>query len=559
MTAVTFVTPVAPYHAAAVSQAAASVKAQTVPCEHIIIQDEQARGAGWARNQGLARVTTQWVVFLDADDTIEPEYTTRVLSAFDGTRYVYTDWTMGDTVMAAPDCPFHNRTWHPITALVPTAWARAVGGFDETLPGAEDTAFYLALMYSGYCGRRLAAPLFHYGAGGQRARAFVASDAYARVQASFTDKYRGKPMGCCGDKTMPVVIEGDHADGDVLAETLWMGNRSQIGRATGRFYPRSGNGKQMWVDPRDIAAAPNLWRALPVSAVTPEAALNGAAGIADYLMSLSPPVTTYGRYDPSIAHPAEQAVTAPDFDRLIEQGKQLFPSGQIAGAYPIDAETLRMALPHLPKKGTALTVGAGRVGFYCVEFAKLGYRAYVVEPLVSEELRAALDDNPEVELIEAALAPKTGRAKFYVSKTDTNTSSLDPKWWGVYQHDIIEVDTLSVADLFQKLRGKVAVVQLDIEGGEADVLPAIAQREIPVIIFECGGGDIKRTRAGAWTPERMAKSSAAFEALRKAGYVAGAIIDPSKRRVTEFRMSDIPAYTALFHDEFGFGNVVLWR
>lgn len=67
-------------------------------------------------------------------------------------------------------------------------------------------------------------------------------------------------MGCCGDSA-PIDIEPLAGQpGDVLVAAVWMGNRIERGRITGRVYPRAGNGALLYIDPRDQQAAPHLWR-----------------------------------------------------------------------------------------------------------------------------------------------------------------------------------------------------------------------------------------------------------------------------------------------------------
>lgn len=260
---VTVVTAVGPYHLDLLPKVRATVAAQTVPCHHVITLDRDGRGAGWARNVGLARVASLLVVFLDADDTLEPDFIERCLMAYDGSHYVYTDWWQGDERKDAPDCPWMNRTWHCITTLLPAAWACEVGGFNEDLPGGEDTDFYLKLTTAGLCGKRLAEPLFRYGSSGRRAAAFVNGPQFAAVMSQFTERYGGKRMACgdCGNNLdVELPPSGDQQAEDVLAQAIWGGNRVERGRATGRLYPRTGNGKQLWVDPRDVDAAPHLFR-----------------------------------------------------------------------------------------------------------------------------------------------------------------------------------------------------------------------------------------------------------------------------------------------------------
>ena len=70
-------------------------------------------------------------------------------------------------------------------------------------------------------------------------------------------------MGCCGDNPQIEQVPAEGLPGDVLAIATWMGNRRERGRMTGRLYPRTGNGAQVYVDPRDAQAAPQLWHVIP--------------------------------------------------------------------------------------------------------------------------------------------------------------------------------------------------------------------------------------------------------------------------------------------------------
>ena len=274
MEQLTFITAVGPYHAHLVPSIRAQVEQQTHPCAHLIIADHERRGPGWARNAGLAQAATPFVTFLDADDLIAETWAAETLDAFErhnGMRYIYTDHVQEDRVIAAPKCAWVRGTWHVITALLPTAWARAVGGFDETLPAFEDTAFYLALVTSGFCGQRLARPLFEYGAGGQRSARYHGTPVYDAAMRYFSRNYGGRNVGsCCGDpQPGDLIAIGEHLEGDVMAEATWAGNRPQRGRATGRVY-RTGNWKRTWVDPADAAAQPELWQLVRDQGAAPD-------------------------------------------------------------------------------------------------------------------------------------------------------------------------------------------------------------------------------------------------------------------------------------------------
>lgn len=70
-------------------------------------------------------------------------------------------------------------------------------------------------------------------------------------------------MGCCGNEVNTHNQPGNEPQsGDVLASAVYMGNRREWGRVTGRLYPYTGNGKLLYVDPRDIEAAPQHWQAV---------------------------------------------------------------------------------------------------------------------------------------------------------------------------------------------------------------------------------------------------------------------------------------------------------
>jgi hypothetical protein len=291
---VSIVTPVASYHADLLPRAVESVDAQTVECTHIIIHDDDGKGAGWARNKGLELVDTPFVSFLDADDWIAPNFVERCLQAYNGTRYIYSDWHEGESIKRAPDCAWVNGTYHIVTTLIPTVWTRQVGGFPEDLIFAEDTYFYVALCSQGMCGRRLPEPLFYYGAEGQRARRHVNTPVHAEIMGRMVAEFGGKVVGCCGPSepvdNSPI---GMPQEGDILVQALYGGNRTVLGRMTGRTYPRTSYPKTLWVSARDADAMPSMFRRadqappMPVPAPPPvnlqSAHLHGAAQVATAL------------------------------------------------------------------------------------------------------------------------------------------------------------------------------------------------------------------------------------------------------------------------------------
>src|SRR4029453_13599033 len=197
---VSIIIPVGPGHAETLVDALDSVQAQTMPgWECIVVNDgsmpapetrqahpwarfygtgdvddvTKPRGAGHARNTGLRYATAPFTVFLDADDVLHPRFLEETLKAYDG-KYVYTDWaTLTEANRIDGEVETHTveeydaqkmlaGLRHAVTALVPTDWLRAVGGFDEGLPCFEDWDLYCKLAISGYGGQRLSRPLLIY-------------------------------------------------------------------------------------------------------------------------------------------------------------------------------------------------------------------------------------------------------------------------------------------------------------------------------------------------------------------------------------------------------------
>lgn len=270
MVLLTVVIPVGPYHLAAAEEAIASCAAQTLPVDVIRVIDREGRGAGWARNHGLAQVETPFVTFLDADDLLVPTFAERMLSAYDGQHYVYCDHYQDGEHIRAPQTAWVDGTWHVVTTLLPTAWVRFVGGFDDSLIGGEDTDLYWNLRAHGLCGRRCGAALMHYRSGGQRSQTFFKTEQFKAFQTLLHTRYGGRRMACCGENADTLGPINDEMPGAVLVQALWAGNRQQRGAVTGTLYPRAGNGALMWVDARDVAHSPHWWQQVVETPKPPE-------------------------------------------------------------------------------------------------------------------------------------------------------------------------------------------------------------------------------------------------------------------------------------------------
>jgi glycosyltransferase involved in cell wall biosynthesis len=170
--------------AAFVREAVESALSQTVsPCRVIVVDDgstdetrrvleplmaridycyQQNQGVSAARNAGLSRVDSDYCIFLDADDVLEPDALEQLLRRIPSSgdrRIVYgdvlrfrddSDWTQRlCKPHFAGDPPHPARAFFdgggltPSAFLVPTGLARAVEGFQMSLSYAADMHFLM--------------------------------------------------------------------------------------------------------------------------------------------------------------------------------------------------------------------------------------------------------------------------------------------------------------------------------------------------------------------------------------------------------------------------------
>lgn len=255
--------PIAPWHVALAQNAVSSALQQTLKAEVVTVVDEQQKGSGWARNRGAELANSVFLIFVDADDILEPTFLEKTVATWlkaPQPAYVYVDWYRDGEVVRTVDIPrWQENDWHPVTTLIPTGCFKAIGGFDEGLPGIEDKDLYLKLQARGVCGVRCAEPLLWYTSEGKRSTEFRRHPRMADIHKAVRDRYMGDCN--CGKGNGVVETPADQQAGDVLVETTYT-PMSQIGPVTGRNYPRPKgiNGYRLWVDPRDAAFKPDWWQ-----------------------------------------------------------------------------------------------------------------------------------------------------------------------------------------------------------------------------------------------------------------------------------------------------------
>lgn len=224
--------------------------------------DLDRRGPAWTRNQGVAATSAPFLVFLDADDTLAPDFVEECLRVWRTGTYIFTNWLMEDKEIQSTH--YCGGGWHVVTTLLARRYFERVGGFNNASKGGEDTELYRGLMARGVCGVHLRKPLVSYNkplADG-RSKTFIGSDEYRKVLSDLFIKYGSYSMCCGGDGVQMMIPGNQHLDGDILVQATWMGNRVEHGRATGRIYPRTGNGKLLWIDPKDLAVMGSLYVAI---------------------------------------------------------------------------------------------------------------------------------------------------------------------------------------------------------------------------------------------------------------------------------------------------------
>lgn len=137
---------------------------ETMSGINLMILRQDHKGAGAARNKGLEAATADYVAFLDADDEWLPEKLARSLEEIRRTNSVLVSHNYllhessgreiavekCDKNFQAPGDRFVNlykKGYIATSAVVAKREAiLAVGGFDESLPTAQDFALWLALL-----------------------------------------------------------------------------------------------------------------------------------------------------------------------------------------------------------------------------------------------------------------------------------------------------------------------------------------------------------------------------------------------------------------------------
>lgn len=139
-----------------------SIWSQThLPDAVSIAIDHYRQGAAVTRNRSLYMANTEWIVFLDSDDILYPDYLVKMFKHQEETQADVL-WPWFDVKGAGDPFPMHfGRQWNPdephifpITTLVRRELALEVGGFPEdykagAMCAGEDFPFWVAMSKAG--------------------------------------------------------------------------------------------------------------------------------------------------------------------------------------------------------------------------------------------------------------------------------------------------------------------------------------------------------------------------------------------------------------------------
>jgi FkbM family methyltransferase len=214
-----------------------------------------------------------------------------------------------------------------------------------------------------------------------------------------------------------------------------------------------------------------------------------------------------------------------------------------------------------------LEIGLGSLNFSFEWAAPLGFRCLAVEPLPTESLLVASNQN-KIELVVAAIGAQSGEVPIYHGVLHDHDlpdiSSLNPRWWGVSERSS-NVPCLTLPELCRSRSiERIALLKVDTEGTEYDVislLPELQDSTKPrVITVEYGGGgNTRSSQMGGWAPEFLTGIRQLLEITKMEGYSA-TIVFEANRLLPKLRIGP-QAFNVdeLFDADFLVGNLMIVR
>jgi glycosyltransferase involved in cell wall biosynthesis len=125
-----------------------------------ILDASQHRGAAYARNEGVRAVRGEHLAFVDADDVVGGGWLAAIAGALERHEFVASRFDLSRLNRWAPSHPqavgLQRAGYAPFLThagacglAVRRTWHERVGGFDEALPGLEDTDYCFRVQARG--------------------------------------------------------------------------------------------------------------------------------------------------------------------------------------------------------------------------------------------------------------------------------------------------------------------------------------------------------------------------------------------------------------------------
>jgi glycosyltransferase involved in cell wall biosynthesis len=136
-----------------------------------LYQNAKNSKAGVTRNVAFRHSKGNYIVPLDADDKLAPDFIQKTIAAMQasGADIVYTDvQEFGESDNLVPSIDFNPIilllfNYITITSLMKRSVLEKVGGYDETLSySAEDYNLWLSAIENGFTAKHIPEPLFYY-------------------------------------------------------------------------------------------------------------------------------------------------------------------------------------------------------------------------------------------------------------------------------------------------------------------------------------------------------------------------------------------------------------
>jgi predicted flap endonuclease-1-like 5' DNA nuclease/GT2 family glycosyltransferase len=248
------------------------------------------RGAGAARNLGMAVARAPLLYFLDADDWLDPSCLEKHIAVYMQTgEAVYSDYfginppdiketevilkqepdrTVVHGQLPSYDCQLAQRqpdpdrpyAWCAINTLIP---ANLIGSvkFDESLPSLEDWEFFISLAKNGVCFHKIPEPLWVYNFHLGRRRSEGQLDRESVINMFKENNVMAKCNGCGGNKESAAPPPISMSVGEGPEGYLWA---SYVPQTAGKHpvwgvvkpkinYGMKQQGQKFWVHQGDAA------------------------------------------------------------------------------------------------------------------------------------------------------------------------------------------------------------------------------------------------------------------------------------------------------------------